>query len=157
MDEELLKFLPVYHVYRTRVVDEYNFINHRMTWFVLSEAMLFSASFVVIANRSVLNDLISIFVVLTGLFVAFFTARSVGAARTEVEHLIKHYGSHYAKIATDPRLPILTGSDGRHELGHYLPIYLPRIIFVVWCVLGLALLLSRTGLNVQGLGFEGPR
>ena len=121
----------IYAAYRSKTVDEYNFINHRLSWMIWSEAMILAVWGVMVSlDRVRLVPLILVHLTLLvlsvgGVVIALWTQRSVVAAKDEVDNLKSEYKMHYRQCYDDESIPKLTGSKRNHKHGHTVPDWLP--------------------------------
>lgn len=147
--------LQIHKLYRERIVQEDNLINHRMMWMILSQAFLFALWGVAAKGADQKFDL-SVFtyvIDVTGFFLAISSALSLAAARGEIDELRIKYLELYPIIKPPEAaskwsgkyitpnsgerniLPGLTGSKHFHPLGHGVDVLMPIWLACLWIVL----------------------
>jgi len=145
-DDELL----IHSLYRERIVQEDNLINHRMMWLVLSQAFML-ALWSAILNQ-LFNSHLSVKWIMLGIVDGMgiiFSAgsfASIRAAQREVDELRDSFLTLYPQdfSARDPShpqktlLPRLTARKHFHIVGHALPTLMPILLTLMW--LGLLLI-----------------
>ena len=143
------KELLIHRLYRERIVEEDNLINHRMMWMILSQAFVM-AFWAALAQKlyddhgyPALRYPMGIIAIIGGVF-AIGSFYSIHAARREIQELRDKYRGMYQSSDTprnqlnpnlpiaDNRLPGLTGSKHNHRAGHIVPVCMPWLLFVVW-------------------------
>jgi hypothetical protein len=123
----------VYDNYRRRCVDEDRLIADRMFWFMLIEAMFFTALTLTKQDGPVTKArlITTIVVVLFGWIVAYISCRSVKAARDEIEYLQRTYERH---PLFDAQQLSLIGALRHHNIGHWLPMLAPMMVSFLWLI-----------------------
>lgn len=123
----------LYTLYRQRIFQEYELINHRMMWMVLSQAFmlaLWASMPVKLAQLHMAwpGELVAI----GGIVVTIASFYSIRAARNEIErHVIKYQGL-YMEERLDVRLPSVVGAQSAHRLGHMAPECMMSFVLVLW-------------------------
>jgi len=149
-DDELL----VHTLYRERIVEEDNLINHRMMWLVLSQAFML-ALWSAILNQ-LFNGHLSMkwatlgFIDFMGLVFSAGSYASIRAAQREVAELrdsfLKLYPHDFSADTIDhPQttlLPRLTARKHFHLIGHALPTLMPIMLTLMWLGLFIATILQ---------------
>jgi hypothetical protein len=145
-----LKLHRAYETYRKRIVKEDTLINHRMTWMILSESIMFVLFGVLfgVAGRAddhtvnrffdISNTRLSLWSMIAisafGLLIAFISLISIRAAQREISDLVYDYTRHHSDAHESPLIPGLTGKSYNHQTGHILPNILPWLIIIIWFV-----------------------
>lgn len=144
--------LSVHTLYRERIVQEDNLINHRMVWMLLSQAFMI-ALWGAMAQKALgsggiggLKWAMAIIAIVAGLF-AIGSFSAIYAAQKEIKDLRTQYLKMFqphdtpaseiikSRKTADDRLPGLTGSKSWHFLGHVLPRCMPIFLLCLWGVL----------------------
>jgi hypothetical protein len=147
--------LKIHKLYRDRIVQEDNLINHRMMWMILSQAFIFGlwgASFKASTSDPIFATLGYVLDVFGCIF-ALWSHATLAAARGEIDELRKNYLEFYPNDAASETeskasgkfisrksvrrdiLPGLTGSKHFHPTGHIVGRYMPRCLALVWLLL----------------------
>jgi len=139
-EDELL----VHTLYRERIVEEDNLINHRMMWLVLSQAFLlalWSAILNQLFNGHLSVKWITLGVIdIMGLVFSAGSYASIRAAQLEIgelrESFLKLYPFDFsAEEANHPQktlLPRLTARKHFHRVGHAVPTLMPIMLTFMW-------------------------
>lgn len=148
--------LVIHRLYRERIVQEDNLINHRMMWMILSQAFMFALWAAIMKagdDQSPHFYLFGYVVDVTGALFAVGGWFSIAAARGEINELRRNYlqfypnsneGERASKAAnkfiarTSVRrdiLPGLTGSKHFHRMGHIVDWLMPLWLALMWAVL----------------------
>jgi hypothetical protein len=138
--------LFVHTLYRERIVQEDNLINHRMMWMVLSQAFML-ALWGSILNQVFNDHLIFKWITLAavdvmGLIFSAGSFVSIRAAQLEIDELrdsyLKLYPWDFSAEKTPDRdsrktiLPRLTARKHFHRLGHAMPTGMPIMLIFMW-------------------------
>lgn len=129
--------LQMHKLYRERIVQEDNLINHRMMWMVLSEAFLLVLWATVAQKQlgyqlSLLRAMMA-FISIVGILISIGSWASISAAHGEIDELRSKYVDVFKN--GNNRLPGLTGSKHYHPIGHLVTKYFPAVLTVVWIIL----------------------
>jgi hypothetical protein len=141
--DDNLKLHRAYETYRKRIVEEDTLINHRMSWMIFSESIMFvlfgaaerAKEHAVIPFLHIPpSPLFMIAISTFGLLIAVISLRSIGAAQEEIYELCREYDNKQPDAHDSKLLPKLTGQDRNHYAGHLLPNVLPTLIIAIWLV-----------------------
>jgi hypothetical protein len=141
------RLLKIYTLYRERISQEDNLINHRMSWLLWSQAIFF-AFWIGLANGTfekislmvsskAIAWALGIIAVIGGVL-AESSRRAIGAAQAEIEYLVEVCHRRHTDLEQAARLeqiPSLVGHKRTHNVGHWVPKYSPFLFMVVWVVL----------------------
>jgi len=127
----LLEACAIWNIYRGKVVAEDALINHRMSWMLWAEAILY-AMWGVIAlpdrekafNPVLVHSTMSA-LSFVGLLVCIWTNRSISAAIREVNMVIKDYRDNHSNICSQYKLPGIISEQDIHWLGYTIVKTLP--------------------------------
>jgi hypothetical protein len=135
--EQEERLLKIYALYRERISQEDNLINHRMSWLLWSQAIFFAfwvglanGKFAAIGDAFGPKGILWADLVIAGIGMTFAGSSrlSIKAAQEEIEYLKDIcYGRHSdLKDAAERRqIPSLVGHKDRHKYGHVTPTYSP--------------------------------
>jgi hypothetical protein len=145
-ESALSESLRVYELYRARVSQEDALVNHRMGWFLWSNAILFGflvgLTSVSNANSAATNALLlrgPWFVISAGVLCTLSSMFVINAALDEIEHLRTIYRAHHpqnVRAENEGRIPGLVGHRHHHFIGKCVPLMMPVIVLILWVALG---------------------
>lgn len=148
--------LAIHRLYRERINQEDNLINHCMMWMILSQGFMF-ALWGVLSHTEDFKyydpSVLAYILDATGLFFAICSGAAIAAARAEIAGLQKTYLKFYPAdgvarsganmftkflVQNSPRSSILPGLVGEgylHLIGHSVDYLLPAWLACLWAVL----------------------
>jgi hypothetical protein len=147
LPEEEARFLGIYGLYRERVSQEDNLINHRMSWMLWSQAILFAfwastgnGSLSLLADAASKHEaaFLQLIIGVVGFFFAFGSRVSIKAAQDEIKYLADICFAKYPdlKKAMDHNvIPDLIGHKKGRLLSHIVPSGAPFLFMLMWVAL----------------------
>jgi len=141
------EYLEIYSLYRERVSQEDNLVNHRMGWMLLSNAIFFgffAALIAALSNDRATGSSFSRFsfvpttIALFGIICTGGSIISIHAALDEIDYLHDIYRTMYPEIGEAERMrlmPSLVGHKNYHFFGTIVPRLMPWGIILLWVAL----------------------
>lgn len=122
-----------YKLYRDRITAEDTLVSNRLTWLLLTQAILYGFCATSFFSKEGLSIGGLALVALLGSVICVLGKLSIEAALTTIEQLRDHYAKNCPH--TDPKLPPLTAEEGIHIRGKLAAKSLPMCFIAGWLLL----------------------
>lgn len=120
----------LHKLYRERIVQEDNLINHRMMWMMLSQA--FIAAFWSQLHNGHFPSLLLALIAVIGLGFSGASKLSIMAAQHEIKFLNEKFDELYP--IKNILQPSLLGTGEHHNWGHTAAKYTPIVMMLMWFI-----------------------
>ena len=136
--------LDEYRLFRSRIVEEDNLINHRMNWLLWTSAILMSfwgaTVIATLRDHDISGEIVRIYLFCAGVIIALagealaISSRiSISAARAEVERIRDEYYNYIRnRDISIVLLRSVTGEMRPHLSGHLSAKFIPWIFISIW-------------------------